>query len=218
MKAIAFAVVIVLNAPSIGQPAWAASAPPTLRKTPNLAKNAEAYPTLVGATQATARINRAVRAANARQREDMKDCRRDAPQDGYWWEQSVDAPLIGAHFRQPIGARQSVVRRRASQSGRRGADFRSEIRRAGRLAQAASRLIARRSGPSLGRSRRDRLAGADGVVHRRIGKGRRRRRLQRGVRRAGDEFRASGPTPRPRGWRCAQSTCCIGPRDPAAGR
>lgn len=98
MKAIAFAVVIVLNAPSIGQPAWAASAPPTLRKTPNLAKNAEAYPTLVGATRATARINRAVRAANAGQREDMKDCRRDAPQDGYWWEQSVDAPLIGAHF------------------------------------------------------------------------------------------------------------------------
>ena len=94
MKSIAFAVLIALIAPS----ASGASAPPTLRKTPNLAKNAEAYPTLVGATKAIATINRALRAANAKQREDMKDCRRDAPQDGYWWEQSVDAPLIGAHF------------------------------------------------------------------------------------------------------------------------
>ena len=94
MKGIVFAVLVALIAP----PASAASAPPTLRKTPNLAKNAEAYPTLVGATPAIARINRALRAANAKQREDMKDCRRDAPQDGYWWEQSVDAPLIGAHF------------------------------------------------------------------------------------------------------------------------
>jgi hypothetical protein len=94
MKSIAFAVLIALIAPS----ASGASAPPTLRKTPNLAKNAEAYPTLVGATPAIARINRALQAANAKQREDMKDCRRDAPQDGYWWEQSVDAPLIGAHF------------------------------------------------------------------------------------------------------------------------
>ena len=94
MKSIAFAVLVALIAP----PASGASAPPTLRKTPNLAKNAEAYPTLVGATPAIARINRALQAANAKQRDDMKDCRRDAPQDGYWWEQSVDAPLIGAHF------------------------------------------------------------------------------------------------------------------------
>jgi hypothetical protein len=94
MKAIAFAVLVALIAPS----ASAANAPPTLRKTPNLAKNAEAFPMLVGATPAIARINRALRATNAKQREDMKDCRRDAPQDGYWWEQSVDAPLIGAHF------------------------------------------------------------------------------------------------------------------------
>ena len=94
MKGIVFAVLVVLAAP----PAWAASAPPTLRKTPNLAKDAEAYPTLVGATQAIAKINRILRAANARRRSDMKDCRRDAPQDGYWWEQSVDAPLIGARF------------------------------------------------------------------------------------------------------------------------
>jgi hypothetical protein len=94
MKGIVFAILIALAA----APATAASAPPTLRKTPNLAKDAEAYPTLVGATPAIARINRALRAANARQREDTKDCRRDAPQDGYWWEQSVDAPLIGAHF------------------------------------------------------------------------------------------------------------------------
>ena len=35
----------------------------------------------------------------------------------------------------------------------------------------------------------DRLAGADGAVYRPVGKGRRRRRLQGGVRRAGDEFR-----------------------------
>jgi hypothetical protein len=94
MKLIALAVLVALAAP----PASAASASLTLRKTPNLAKDAEAYPTLVGATSAIARINRALQAANARQREDMKDCRRDAPQDGYWWEQSVDAPLIGAHF------------------------------------------------------------------------------------------------------------------------
>ena len=94
MKAIAFAVLVALIAPS----ASAANAPPPLHKTPNLAKNAEAFPTLVGATPAIARINRALRAANAKQREDMKGCRRDTPQDGYWWEQSVDAPLIGAHF------------------------------------------------------------------------------------------------------------------------
>jgi hypothetical protein len=94
MKGTVFAILAALAAP----PASAASAPPTLRKTPNLAKNAEAYPTLVGATLAIAKINRALRAANAKQREDMKDCRRDAPQDGYWWEQSVEAPLIGAHF------------------------------------------------------------------------------------------------------------------------
>ena len=94
MKSIAFAILVALAAP----PASPAGAPPTLRKSPNLAKNAEAYPTLVGATKAIAKINRALRAANAKQREDMKDCRRDAPQDGYWWEQVVDAPLLGAHF------------------------------------------------------------------------------------------------------------------------
>ena len=94
MRAFAFAVLAAL----IGSPISAAGAPPMLRTTPNLAKNAEAYPTLIGATPAIARINRALRAANAKQREDMKDCRRDAPQDGYWWEQSIDAPLIGAHF------------------------------------------------------------------------------------------------------------------------
>jgi hypothetical protein len=94
MKSIACAILIALVAP----PVSVASAPLALRKTPNLAKNAEAYPTLVGATPAIARINRALRAANAKQRSDMKDCRRDAPQDGYWWEQSVDAPLVGAHF------------------------------------------------------------------------------------------------------------------------
>jgi hypothetical protein len=94
MKGIVLAILVTLAAP----PAWAANAPPTLRKTPNLAKDAEAYPTLVGATQAIARINRALRAVNARHRKDMKDCLRDAPQDGYWWEQSVDAPLLGAHF------------------------------------------------------------------------------------------------------------------------
>ena len=98
MKSIAFAVLSALIVPSIWPSAWAASAPPTLHRTSNLAKNAEAYPTLVGATPAIARINRALQAANARQREDMKDCRRDAPQDGYWWEQSVEAPLIGAYF------------------------------------------------------------------------------------------------------------------------
>jgi hypothetical protein len=94
MKAIVFAVLVALIAPS----ASAASATLTLRKAPNLAAKAQAYPTLVGATPAIARINRALQAANAKQRADMKDCLRDAPHDGYWWEQSVEAPLIGAHF------------------------------------------------------------------------------------------------------------------------
>ncbi len=94
MKSILVAVLVALAAP----PASAASAPPTLRKTPDFAKDAEAYPTLVGATKAIAKINRILRGANARQRSDMKDCLRDSPQDGYWWEQSVDAPLLGAHF------------------------------------------------------------------------------------------------------------------------
>jgi len=94
MKGIVFAILVAFAAP----PASAASAPPTLRTSPNLAKDAEAFPTLVGATPAIAKINRSLRAANAKRREDMKDCRRDASQVGYWWEQSVDAPLIGAHF------------------------------------------------------------------------------------------------------------------------
>jgi hypothetical protein len=98
MKSIAFAVFVVLVMPPAWPPAWAASGPPTLRKSPNLAKSAEAYPTLAGATSAIVRINRVLQSANAKQRDDMKDCRRDAPHDGYWWEQSVDATLLGAHF------------------------------------------------------------------------------------------------------------------------
>lgn len=78
--------------------AWAGDASPLLRKTPNLAKNAEALPMLVGKTKAIAKINRALRAANRQQLKDMADCLRDSPQDGYWWEQSVNAPLLGARF------------------------------------------------------------------------------------------------------------------------
>ena len=94
MKSMLVAILVALAAPQ----AWAASAPPTLRKTPNLAKDAEAYPTLVGATKAIAKINRALRAANAEQLKDMRDCLRGAPPDGYLWEQSVDMPLLGVHF------------------------------------------------------------------------------------------------------------------------
>ena len=94
MKSIVFAVLVALAA----SPTSAASAPPTLRKTPDFAKDAEAYPTLVGATKAIARINRALRAANAQATQDIEECRRDAPPEDYVWEQSVDAPLIGAHF------------------------------------------------------------------------------------------------------------------------
>jgi hypothetical protein len=79
MKSMLVAILVALAAP----PAWAASAPPIVRKTPNLAKDAEAFPTLVGATTAIARINRALQAANAEQLDEMKDCLRDAPQDGY---------------------------------------------------------------------------------------------------------------------------------------
>jgi hypothetical protein len=94
MKSMLVAILVALAAP----PAWAASAPPIVRKTPNLAKDAEAFPTLVGATTAIARINRALQAANAEQLDEMKDCLRDAPQDGYWWEQDVETPLLGARF------------------------------------------------------------------------------------------------------------------------
>jgi hypothetical protein len=94
MKSIVFAVFVALAA----SPASAASAPPTLRKTPDFAKDAEAYPTLVGATQAIARINRALRAANAQRFKDIEECRRAVPPEDYVWEQAVDAPLLGAHF------------------------------------------------------------------------------------------------------------------------
>ncbi len=94
MKSIVFAVLVALAA----SPTSAASAPPTLRKTPDFANDAEAYPTLVGATKAIARINRALRAANAQRLKDIEECRRAAPPGDYVWEQSVDAPLIGAHF------------------------------------------------------------------------------------------------------------------------
>ncbi len=94
VKSMLIAFFIALAAP----PAWAANAAPMLRKTPNLAKNAEALPMLVGKTKAIAKINRALRAANRRQLKDMADCLRDSPQLGYWWEQSVDAPLLGARF------------------------------------------------------------------------------------------------------------------------
>ena len=52
------------------QPAWLRlghSGPWPLRPAPNLAKDAEALPTLVGGTRAIAKINRALAAANARQ-------------------------------------------------------------------------------------------------------------------------------------------------------
>jgi hypothetical protein len=94
MKSVLIAFFIALAAP----PAWAADVAPMLQKTPNLAKNAEALPMLVGKTKAIAKINRALRAADRQQFMDMSDCLRDSPQDGYWWEQGVDAPLLGASF------------------------------------------------------------------------------------------------------------------------
>ncbi len=94
MKSILLAVLVALAA----APASGASAPPSLRATPDLAKDAEGFPTLLGATPAIARINRALRAANAQRTKDIEDCRRDAPPGDYTWEQWVDAPLLGAHF------------------------------------------------------------------------------------------------------------------------
>jgi hypothetical protein len=90
--------VIALAAQPAWAPAWAASSPSLLRPAPNLAKDAEALPTLVGGTRAIAKINRALAAANARQLQDMKDCLRDAPQEGFWWEQAAEATLLGARF------------------------------------------------------------------------------------------------------------------------
>ena len=130
MKDVVFAILVALAA----FPVWAASAPPKLRKTPNLAKNAEAYPTLVGATRAIARINRALQAANAKQREDMKDAgamRRKTATGGAKRRRAAHRRA----FRQLVGARQFVVRRRPSQSRRPGARFRSEHGRAGQLAK-----------------------------------------------------------------------------------
>jgi hypothetical protein len=94
LKSTLVCIFIALAAP----PTWAATPPSLLRKEPNLAKAAEALPTLVGDTQAIARINRALRAANARQLPEMKDCLRDAPQDGFWWEQAAEMTLFGARF------------------------------------------------------------------------------------------------------------------------
>ncbi len=94
MKSALVCMVVALAA----QPAWAASSPQPLRPAPNLAKDAEALPTLVGGTRAITKINRALAAANARQLKDMKDCLRDAPEEGFWWEQAAEATLLGARY------------------------------------------------------------------------------------------------------------------------
>lgn len=94
MKSFLVGMVIALAA----QPALGAKDPSPLRPAPNLAKDAEALPMLVGGTRAIAKINRALAAANARQLQDMKDCLRDAPEDGFWWEQAAEATLLGARF------------------------------------------------------------------------------------------------------------------------
>ncbi len=91
MKSILVAILVALAAS-------AASAAPTLRKAADLARDAEAYPTLDGATEAVVKINRAVRAANAKQLVEINDCRRDAAPEDYDWEQTVETPLLGAHF------------------------------------------------------------------------------------------------------------------------
>ena len=77
--------------------AWPAEAAPTLRRTPDLAKDAEAYPTLAGASQGVAKINRALAALNAKRRKEIRDCRHAAGRD-YEWGQAVDVPLLGDHF------------------------------------------------------------------------------------------------------------------------
>lgn len=94
MKSLPLAVFILLTA----APASASDVPPLQRATPNLAKDAEGFPTLVGKTRAIARINRALRAANGKRLKEIQDCGRGLPPDGSWWEQSVDTPLLGARF------------------------------------------------------------------------------------------------------------------------
>ncbi len=96
MKPALFALFVPLPAPS----AAASGLPPVVPKTPDLATNAEALPTLAGPAKAIGRINRALRAADARRLKDMKelDCLTDAPDRGYWWEQSEEATLAGARF------------------------------------------------------------------------------------------------------------------------
>ena len=93
MKPILLAFVAALASP----PASAASSPPVVRKTPDLAKDVAAFPRLVGSTKAIASINRALQAADARTLGQVKDCLREAPQYGAW-EQGVETPLVGAHF------------------------------------------------------------------------------------------------------------------------
>lgn len=83
--------------------AWACAAsasPPTLVKSPDYAKDAEAFPTLSGRSQAVARINAALRAENAAARTAVANCLYGGatPETGYWWEQAVDVPLLGARY------------------------------------------------------------------------------------------------------------------------
>ena len=75
----------------------AAETAPTLRRTPDLARDAQAYPTLAGASNGVAKINRALTALNAKRLKDIRDCVRAAGRD-FEWGQTVDVPLLGAHF------------------------------------------------------------------------------------------------------------------------
>lgn len=93
MRSASIALVLALAAPA----ASAASAPPMVRKMPDLAKDVGAFPRLVGTTPAIAKINRALQAADARTLKEVRDCLRQSPKEGYW-ERAADMALRAEHF------------------------------------------------------------------------------------------------------------------------
>lgn len=68
-----------------------------MRGAPDLAKDVQAYPTLIGPGAAIVRINRALLAAIAKRSADIKDCRAQSPEYAYW-DSDVDAPLLGERY------------------------------------------------------------------------------------------------------------------------
>ncbi len=78
----------------------AASSPPDLVKSPSFTRDAEAFPTLAGASKGIVRINAALRAINERSRTEIANCLFGGatPLTHYWWEQAVDVPLLGERY------------------------------------------------------------------------------------------------------------------------